>query len=579
MRKYLRRGLLIILSFLASVAMPASDADALSAYPQIQDLFPQANKFGAFEGAPRAVPVYRNEQLLGYAFLTADMVRIPAYSGRPINVLVGIDMSGRITGARIIHHAEPILQAGIPEQRIHEFVDQFRGKSTAGHISVGGKREGYETVDAISGATITLMVLNSTIARSVRMVAESRGITPATIQEPAAQAAQTQPEKTTSVVSPPKRKAGAAANKNRVSPAPIPHAPTSPAVPSKTPMAATETPPLFATTIDDDEEPMWVTVWRQRTFEISALLIGLTLLTGILLFQDYLARHPYLLQRVRTGFLLYTLFFIGWYAHGQLSIINVLTFIQAMMHQFSWNTFLIDPMLFLLWGYVAMTLLLWGRGVYCGWLCPFGALQELIFKLARLLRLPYFEMPHVIHERLLALKLLIMLGLFGISLQSMGQAIFYAEIEPFKTAISLKFQREWMYVVLALGVLMLTAFNRKFYCKYMCPLGAALVIPGRFRSFDWLRRRKECGTQCQACAAECEVQAIRPTGEINANECHYCLDCQVTYYNEKKCPPLVEKRKRRERGEQARELARKAQENQTPVTEKVIPISPVDIDQ
>jgi len=208
---------------------------------------------------------------------------------------------------------------------------------------------------------------------------------------------------------------------------------------------------------------------------------------------------------------------------------------------------LIDPMLFLLWSFVAVALLLWGRGVYCGWLCPFGALQELIYKLARVLKLPYFDMPNIVHERLLALKFVIMLALFGLSLQSMSWAIQAAEIEPFKTAITLRFQREWGYVAFALGIIVLTAFNRKFYCKYICPLGAALIIPGRFHSFEWLRRRKECGKPCQTCASECEVQAIRPTGEIVVNECHYCLDCQVTFYDNKKCPPLVERRKRRER--------------------------------
>ena len=40
----------------------------------------------------------------------------------------------------------------------------------------------------------------------------------------------------------------------------------------------------------------------------------------------------------------------------------------------------------------------------------------------------------------------------------------------------------------------------------------------------------------------CEVQAIRPTGEIDPNECHYCLDCQVTYWDPHKCPPLSEER-------------------------------------
>lgn len=212
-------------------------------------------------------------------------------------------------------------------------------------------------------------------------------------------------------------------------------------------------------------------------------------------------------------------------------------------------------MLFLLWSFVAVTLLLWGRGVYCGWLCPFGALQELAFQLGQRLRLPELKLPAVVHERLLALKYVLMLALFGLSLQSMGSAIVAAEVEPFKTAITLRFQRDWPFVAYAAGLLLVGLFNRKAYCKYLCPLGAALVIPGRFHTFEWLRRRKECGKPCQVCATECEVQAIRPTGEIVINECHHCLDCQVTYYDERKCPPLVERRKRRERGSRARELA------------------------
>jgi NosR/NirI family nitrous oxide reductase transcriptional regulator len=532
--------------------MPLAHATIADAYPQVRSLFPSADRFGEAEGTPPASPVYQDDQLIGYAFLTSDMVNIPAYSGQPINILVGIDTGGHITGTRIVHHEEPILAAGVSEERLAKFVDQYRGKSTSGRIIVGGQREGYATVDAISGATITIMVVNATITRAVKMVAKSRGIQPAE--------AGSQPDLATAappqVAAPPQPTRAAKTTQAhppaKASPSPTPHTVT----PNPAPPPLAVTPANLATSIADyadDEEPIWLTLWAQRKLEIALLMMGLTLLTGILLFQDYLARRPRLLRRVRMGFLLYTLFFIGWYGLGQLSIINVLTFVKAAMHQFRWDTFLIDPMLFLLWSFVAVTLLLWGRGVYCGWLCPFGALQEITFQLARKLRLPYFEIPHMVHERLLALKFIILLALFGLSLQSMGWAIRAAEIEPFKTVITLRFQREWGYVAFALGVIALTAFNRKFYCKYICPLGASLIIPGRFHSFEWLRRRKECGKPCQVCAVECEVQAIRPTGEIVINECHHCLDCQVTYYDNKKCVPLVEKRKRRERLGKGRE--------------------------
>ena len=71
-----------------------------------------------------------------------------------------------------------------------------------------------------------------------------------------------------------------------------------------------------------------------------------------------------------------------------------------------------------------------------------------------------------------------------------------------------------------------------------------------------MKRRSECGSPCQLCAKRCPIQAIEPSGAINMDECFYCLDCQVIYYNDKLCLPLIDRRKRREqqlvRGQESR---------------------------
>jgi NosR/NirI family nitrous oxide reductase transcriptional regulator len=475
--------------------------------------FPQADRVGEFEGDPLAAPVYQGDQLLGYVLRTTDIVRIPAYSGEPITLLVGFDLAGSITGLEIIKHEEPILVVGVSEQDLKHYADQYRGVSVLGKVKIGGApREGYVTVDGITGATITAMVMNATVMRAVQKVAESRGVPVATT--------------------------GTAGGQET-------------AVHDMPRTAGEQTAPVWWR--GASSEPFWVSVWRERVWQIAVLAVALFVLTLILLFQDWLTRRPRLLTYLRTGYLVFTLFFIGWYTLAQLSVIHVLTFINAILHQFSWEAFLVDPLIFILWAFVALTLLLWGRGVYCGWLCPFGALQELLHQLAQRLRIPAWNFPDVVHERLWAVKYVIFVALFGLSLQSIGYAAKAAEIEPFKTAIVLHFQRDGIYLAYAVGLLAIAVFNRKFYCKYLCPLGAALAIPAPLRIFDWLRRRKECGRPCQICEKQCEVQAIRPTGEINPNECHYCLDCQVTYWDDVRCPPLADKRRRREKSRQALE--------------------------
>lgn len=307
--------------------------------------------------------------------------------------------------------------------------------------------------------------------------------------------------------------------------------------------------------LEEANRPLWLRVWYQKSFQVGVLIVALVLLTVILFLQDSFTRKPKFLHWLRRGYLLFTVFYIGWYCLGQLSVVNVLTFTHAVFQNFRWELFLSDPVLFVLWSFTAASILLWGRGVFCGWLCPFGALQELINEASRKLKVPQFELPFAVHERLWAIKYIVLLVLFGISLESMSMAEQAAEVEPFKTAIMLKFDRQWWFVLYAVVLLVVNIFTRKVYCRYICPLGAALAIPSKVRLFDWLKRRKECGQPCQLCAKECEIQAIHPDGRINGNECHYCLDCQMTYHNDHKCPPLVNKRKKRGKSAPAKDDA------------------------
>lgn len=310
--------------------------------------------------------------------------------------------------------------------------------------------------------------------------------------------------------------------------------------------------PLPVATVVDDatdeaaaKAALWQRIWKDKTVEIAILCTMLLVLTATFFFQFQATWKPRRFYWFRIGFLTMTLFFIGWYANAQLSVVNIMALAGSLRTGFTWDAFLMDPLVFIQWFAIAAALLFWGRGAYCGWLCPFGALQELTNQIARFFKVPQWTLPWGLHERLWPIKYMIFLGLFGVSLASLQMAEQLAEVEPFKTAIILKFVRDWPFVVFALLLLLAGLFVERFYCRYLCPLGGALAIPARMRMFDWLRRYKECGSPCQTCSNECPVQAIHPTGEINPNECVNCLHCQVLYQSEDKCPVVIRQLKRR----------------------------------
>jgi polyferredoxin len=113
------------------------------------------------------------------------------------------------------------------------------------------------------------------------------------------------------------------------------------------------------------------------------------------------------------------------------------------------------------------------------------------------------------------------------------------KLEPFETAISFYFVHDWPYVLWAVVSLGLGLVVYRGYCRYLCPLGAALAAVNFLQRWAWIPRRDECGAPCQSCKHRCEYQAIEPSGEIEYAECFQCLDCVAIYQDEERCLPLI----------------------------------------
>ncbi|MDP7539294.1 MAG: 4Fe-4S binding protein [Alphaproteobacteria bacterium] len=298
-----------------------------------------------------------------------------------------------------------------------------------------------------------------------------------------------------------------------------------------------------------DSGPAWLATWRMQGSNIAILCVLLLALTAILFGMQWLTRRPQLFSAVRIAYLAVVVAWLGWQVGAQVTIINLLTWLQTIIGGGSPEVVLSDPLIAVLMAFVVVSFVIWGRGVFCGWLCPFGVMQELLTKAARRLGIQEVGLSYRAHQLLWPVKYVILAVLVGLSFYSMTTAGTAAEVEPFKTAISLRFARDWPYVIYAVTLLAIGLFTERFFCRFLCPVGAAMVLGGklRLRPLVFLKRYAECGSPCQLCTRRCPIQAISPDGHIVMDECFYCLDCQVLYNDAHQCPLLAQQRKQRER--------------------------------
>ncbi|MGH1417903.1 MAG: 4Fe-4S binding protein [Hyphomicrobiaceae bacterium] len=293
--------------------------------------------------------------------------------------------------------------------------------------------------------------------------------------------------------------------------------------------------------------PLWLRLWTDRWVEIVFLLAGLTLLTAVILNPARFTKNASHFEKFRWAYLLYTIGFIGYYTQGQLSVTHIFTMVQSTIVSSAMSGLLLDPIICILGVYTIVTLLVWGRGFFCGWLCPFGAMQEVMSWIGQKLRLPQIRIPWMAHSLANKTKYVIFVGLIATSIYSLTTAEVLAEVEPFKTALTMSFVRSWPYVAYAGTLLFASMFIHKFFCRYICPLGAALAIVGKFRAKDSIPRRSACGSPCQLCSVRCQIKAIKPSGEIDYDECVQCYECVVIHDDKNLCVPLVQRAKMKAR--------------------------------
>jgi polyferredoxin len=230
--------------------------------------------------------------------------------------------------------------------------------------------------------------------------------------------------------------------------------------------------------------------------------------------------------------------YMGVYKSQLMSIVDVLRPITGVIdRQNPFPVFSYNIAWYLFAAFTVVTTVLWGR-VYCGRICAFGALTQLVDAVvpARF----RVEIPKALEERASYIKYGILFGAIAYYLFS-REIGFYRYIEPF-----------WMFTFqgttplwIGVGVLLVASvFVRNLYCRFLCPLGAALGLVSTLAPFK-IKRWSECG-QCALCEKTCEWGAIRKRKIIMA-ECVRCDDCEILYADTQRCPHWLLEAKRKPR--------------------------------
>jgi len=177
------------------------------------------------------------------------------------------------------------------------------------------------------------------------------------------------------------------------------------------------------------------------------------------------------------------------------------------------------------WAFVFFAVLaLVGSKLICGWACPFGALQELVYHLPILRTLKKRKVPFVVSNTIRGVLFVVMLlMLFGIVGGRKGFVI-YHYINPFNL-FNFDIETAWVGATIVVTLVVSFGFYRPF-CQFVCPFGLLSWLLERVSIFRVKIDRDRC-IQCGACAGACPLDAAkdRVAGRMLPADCFSCARC------------------------------------------------------
>lgn len=185
----------------------------------------------------------------------------------------------------------------------------------------------------------------------------------------------------------------------------------------------------------------------------------------------------------------------------------------------------------LMWLILALTLLF--GPVFCGWICPFGTVEEFVGKIGRKIFKKRYNnfIPFKLDKLLKYLRYVVLL--LVVILTATSGKLLFSNVDPYFALFNIWSSEVTRLSLLVLGLILIgSLFVERPWCKYLCPFGALLGIFNFFRIVKLKRNEKTC-INCKVCDRVCPMNIDISTSKVIID--HACISCLLCT-DEMACP-------------------------------------------
>lgn len=161
-------------------------------------------------------------------------------------------------------------------------------------------------------------------------------------------------------------------------------------------------------------------------------------------------------------------------------------------------------------------------GAFCGWVCPVGSITEWLFMLRRVFWKKRITVPEKLHNVLVWFRYVVLAAILYMTFAT-GFLVF-GTVDPFLNLFS--FGRVFAVGLVVLVLILIgSMFIERFFCRYLCPLGAVILPFAKLSATGVVHSNEDC-TSCKGCEEVCPKQIpISRQTKIDRGQCISCMKC------------------------------------------------------